>query len=66
MQYQITVSLNGQFQFATERNISTASDFEHMITVYANLKRKLPPSQGYKVELVAWNSVGTQMLVSGV
>lgn len=56
MYYEINVSLNGKHLFAThERSIT---DIHKTNTVYKLFAEKFPESEGYKISVTKWETVG--------
>lgn len=54
--YEINISKNGQFVFATAERSAT-SEFSAK-KLFKLLKEKFPESEGYKVEVTYWECVG--------
>lgn len=54
--YEINISKNGQFVFATaERSATSESSAKKLFKL---LKEKFPESEGYKVEVTYWECTG--------
>lgn len=54
--YEINISKNGQFVFATaERSATSESSAKKLFKL---LKEKFPESEGYKVEATYWECAG--------
>ena len=54
--YEINISKNGQFVFATaERSATSESSAKKLFKL---LKEKFPESEGYKITITYWECVG--------
>lgn len=57
--YEINVSKNGQFVFATaERSATSPSSAKKLFKLF---KEKFPESEGYEVEVTYWDCVGKRV-----
>jgi hypothetical protein len=54
--YEINISKNGQFVFATAER--SATDEHSAKKLFKLLKEKFPESEGYKVEVTYWDCTG--------
>lgn len=56
MFYRINISRNGQHYFATADHSLT--DFEKANNVYKDLAQKFPTTEGFKLEMYKYETVG--------
>jgi hypothetical protein len=63
MPYEINISKNGKHYFATaERSLTTLGE---ATKVYNELKEFYPESQGFKLSLTKWETIGKEIKIDG-
>lgn len=61
MSYEINISKNGKHYFATaERSLTT---LDGATKVYNELKEFYPESQGFKLSLTKWETIGKEIKI---
>ena len=59
MYYEIVVSLNGKFLFATDKR--SCQWYWELEKFYNLFKEKFPESEGYKITITHWATIGFQI-----
>ena len=63
MSYEINISKNGKHHFATaERSLTTLGGATKL---YNELKEFYPESQGFKLSLTKWETIGKEIKIDG-
>jgi len=63
MPYEINISKNGKHYFATaERSLTTLGE---ATKVFNELKEFYPESQGFKLSLTKWETIGKEIKIDG-
>jgi len=63
MPYEINISKNGKHYFATaERSLTTLGEATKL---YNELKEFYPESQGFKLSLTKWETIGKEIKIDG-
>jgi|LakMenE01Jun11ns_1017448.scaffolds.fasta_scaffold9950417_4 hypothetical protein len=63
MPYEINISKNGKHYFATaERSLTTLGESTKL---YNELKEFYPESQGFKLSLTKWETIGKEIKIDG-
>lgn len=64
MYYEINVSLNGKHFFAThERSIRSEAELRRVLPA---IVEKFPESEGYKVSVTKWETIGKEIEIMEV